>query len=369
MNPNSEETAYCVLALAQLASLPYTSLIRDQIDISIGSGRAYLRASGTATRALIDPASHIWVGKINYGIEHVRQGYVISALAAPVPTYAPETMGSGAPCLIETRIEYFREFYSRCRMFQDYPAWRMRAWLIEGYLFLPDLTRILLDVFDGAEMKEDSYLEYITFSWTAPNGMEETYASPQTIRDMIVISTVILQVNKFFDLAVQKYGTSALNNLRSIVKSVFGKSSPGENVPGYILPEANDDSVHSSVDETSRAHAELRAHLAHFIDFVWTHPRIRKASHNDRQQLKSEMFKFLNAHIDQCNDHICLQTQEPADCFPRWDRSTAANHLGSQYSFAYMTCLLGHSASLREDGPEEDYFPGSTIKHIVQHCR
>ncbi|KAF7362455.1 Ent-kaurene synthase [Mycena venus] len=261
VNPNSEETAYCVLALAQLASLPYTSLIRDQIDISIGSGRAYLQASGTATRALVDPASHIWVGKINYGIQHVRQGYVISALAAPVPTYAPETMGLGAPRLSETRIEYFREFYSRCRMFQGYPAWRMRAWLIEGYLFLPDLARILLDVFHGAEMKEDSYLEYIPFWWTAPNGMEETYASPQTIADMIIISMVIIQVSKFFDFAVQKYGTPALNSLRSIVESVFEKSSPGEKVPGYIFPEANNETVHNSVDETPRAHAELRSHL------------------------------------------------------------------------------------------------------------
>ncbi|KAF7362457.1 Ent-kaurene synthase [Mycena venus] len=87
------------------------------------------------------------------------------------------------------------------------------------------------------------------------------------------------------------------------------------------------------------------------------------------------MFKFLDAHIDQCNDNVRLQTQEPADLsltprssFPKGGRSTAADHLSSQYSFAYMTCLLGHSANLREDGPEEDYFPGSTTKYIAQDC-
>ncbi|KAJ6480332.1 Ent-kaurene synthase [Mycena sanguinolenta] len=374
VNPNAEETAYCILALAQLASLPYTSPIHDQIVISIGSGRAYLQASGRAARAPIDSDSHIWVGKVNYGIEHICQGYVISALAAPVPTYAPETLGSGAPGLSETQIEYFRELYSRCNRFQNYPAWRMHAWLIAGYLFLPDLARIPLDVFNGAETKEYSYLEYIPFSWTASNGMEETYANPQTMADMIIISTVMLHVTKLFDLAVQKDGTPAIDNIRSIVKSVFEKSSPEEKGPPYIFPNAHDDTVRSSVDETSRAHTELRDHVVNFIDFVWTHPRIQKASHNDRQQLKCDMLKFLDARLDQCNDSVRLQTQDPADLllphqsFPERVQSTAADPSGSQFCFAYMTCLLGHGANLREDGPEEDYLPSWTIKHIAQDC-
>ena len=53
-------------------------------------------------------------------------------------------------------------------------------------------------------MKEDPYFEYLPFSWTAPNGVEETYVNPQTIFDMIIISMVDFQMDKFFNIAVQK---------------------------------------------------------------------------------------------------------------------------------------------------------------------
>ena len=376
MNHNPEETAYCVLALAQLASLPYTSLIRDHIDDAIASGRTYLQASDAAAGAYVNPASYIWIGKINYSVEHLCRGYVISALNAPVPTYAPEAVSSGAPTISEKRVKSFSKFYFRCPMFKGYPAWRMRAWLIEGYLFLPELARVRLDVFDRAEMKEDLYFEYLPFSWTAPNGMEETYASPQTIFDMIVISMVNFQMDEFFDIAVQKYGTPVINSLRSIVKSIFAKSSPGEKVPAYVFPKADRFTVDGPADETSTAYADIHARLARFINFIWTHPRIQKASRNDQQQLKCEMFICLNAHIDQCDDNVRLRAQESADLFltPRssylkWVRSTGADHVSAQYSFAYFTCLLGHSANLHEDGPGEDYFPGSKIKYIAQDCR
>ena len=409
MNHNPEETAYCVLALAQLASLPYTSLIRDQIDAAIASGRAYLHTSGMATSAYINPASYIWVEKISYAIEHVCQGYVISALNAPVPTYAPETVNSGAPSISEKRVEYFSKFYFRCPMFKGYPAWRMRAWLIEGYLFIPDLARVCLDVFDKAEMKGDGYIEHLSFSWVGPNGMEETYASPQTIFDMIVISMVNYQMDEFFNVTMQKYGTPVLSSLRSIIKSIFAKSNPGEKVSGHVSSKADGFALSSlrltvksifaksspgkkvlghvskvdgltvdgpADDETSTAYAEIYARLARFINFIWTYPRIQKASRNDQQQLKCEMFICLNAHIDQCEDNFRLQAQESADIFltPRssyikWVRSTTSDHLDSHYSFAYFTCLLGHAANRHEDGPGEDYFPGSKIKYIAQDCR
>ena len=65
-------------------------------------------------------------------------------------------------------------------------------------------SQVRVDVFNRAEMKEDPYFEYLPFSWTAPNGVEETYANPQTIFDMIVISMVDFQMDEFFNIAVQK---------------------------------------------------------------------------------------------------------------------------------------------------------------------
>ncbi|KAK7460601.1 hypothetical protein VKT23_009321 [Stygiomarasmius scandens] len=371
-NPNVEETAYCVLALAQLASLPYHALLRDQIDTSVAAGRRYIQAN-ISQSSYIEPDSYIWVGKVAYGIEHVCRGYVISALNAPVPTYSPESVSSGAPPIPVKRVEYFTNFYFQLPMFSHFTEskWRLRAWLIEGYLFLPALARARLDVFDRIDMKGDAYFEYLPFSWTGPNGMEETYASPQTVFDMIVISMVNFQADEFFDLIIQKYGAEGLKSVREVVKQIFNESSPGSPVVGYKPLSA----TNGALDGHSSVYAEIHSRLAHFVNFIFTYPRIVKASPNDKLQLKCEMQIYLNAHIDQCEDNVRLQAQESADLYltPRssylkWVRTTASDHLSSQYSFAFMTCLLGHSANLKEVEREEDYFPGSLIKYIAQDC-
>ena len=84
-------------------------------------------------------------------------------------------------------------------------------------------------------MKDDSHFEYLTFSWTAPNGMEGTYASLQAIFDIIIIIMVNFQVDKFFDITVHMYGIPALKSLRLIIKSIFMKSRPVEKVPGKTI--------------------------------------------------------------------------------------------------------------------------------------
>ena len=124
------------------------------------------------------------------------------------------------------------------------------------------------------------------------------------------------------------------------------------------------------------SYEEIHVRLVHFINFIYTHPRIQKASANDKLQLKCELQIFLNAHIDQCEDNVCLQSQETVDVFrtPRssylkWAWSAASDHLSSKYTFAFIACLLGHSANLERGGPEEDYLPGSLIKFIAQDCR
>ncbi|KAF5367991.1 hypothetical protein D9758_004488 [Tetrapyrgos nigripes] len=104
VNGNPEETAYCVLSLARLASLPCigTKSFSKQIDLAIASGRRYLKP--WVSRKL-EASSLIWIGKVLYSSERVCRSYVIAALHAPVPTYSPETL----PC-VDKSTHYDRLF-------------------------------------------------------------------------------------------------------------------------------------------------------------------------------------------------------------------------------------------------------------------
>ena len=379
-NGSREETAYAIVALANLASLPYTEIIRDQIETAISCGRKSLSSRCIARDSMLGSDDFIWVGKIGYGVEHVCRSYILAAMHVPVPMYRPSTVSSGAPPVSAGSVENFTKFYLRLPMFNAYEAWRVKAWLIEGYLYLPELARVRLDVFDRVGMKEDPYFEYLPFSWTGPNGMEETYASAQTIFDMIVISMVNFQMDEFFDIVVQKHGESALSSMRKIIDIMFDNLNKGmlpQALPTVQNSLSNGKTITNGAtthEEYNDSYKEIHARIAHFVNFVFTFPQIEHASENDKGQLRCEMKIYLLAHITQCEDNVRLQAQDSADLFltPRssylkWVRSTAADHLSSQYAFAFITCLLGHSYN-KSSSLQEDYFPTSEMKYVTQDC-
>jgi hypothetical protein len=82
--------------------------------------------------------------------------------------------------------------------------------------------------------------------------------------------------------------------------------------------------------------------------------------------LKLELKAFLLAHTQQCEDSIKLRRQDypktystPPSSYMKWVRSTASDHLSSQYAFAFLVCLLGRG---------EDYLVDSEIRYIAQDC-
>ncbi|EEB91526.1 hypothetical protein MPER_10096, partial [Moniliophthora perniciosa FA553] len=70
LNPNIEETAYCVLALAHLTSLPYDISIRQKVAEVIGTAREFLKANADDSK-LVKPQSQIWTSKVTYGLENI----------------------------------------------------------------------------------------------------------------------------------------------------------------------------------------------------------------------------------------------------------------------------------------------------------
>ncbi|CAF4038026.1 unnamed protein product [Adineta steineri] len=66
-NGSRQETSYAIIALANLASLPFVESIREQIDVAIARGRAYLQSTSHTNSTEVESKELLWIGKIVYG--------------------------------------------------------------------------------------------------------------------------------------------------------------------------------------------------------------------------------------------------------------------------------------------------------------
>ncbi|EIN05772.1 hypothetical protein PUNSTDRAFT_46624 [Punctularia strigosozonata HHB-11173 SS5] len=365
--PSREATAQAVITLANLASLPYVELIRDHIYSAIAAGRSYLVSVDALlqSRVSVDSSEHRQAIEVEEGVNRSSEPYASTALHLPIPLYDPASADTGITVPTD-KIQKFCRFYHQLPIYKGYPAWRLFSWLITSYIYLPELRRIRLNVFNRQGMNEDPYFEYLPFCWIGPNCMEKTYASPYTMFDLMVIIMVNFQVDEFFDLVVRDHGEGALAHVQQAVEEMCNDLEDG------VLP----DTLAPSDDASISPQEHVRARLGHFLRFLFSYPRIQCASDADKAHLRKEIRIFLMAHATQCEDNIRLQSQERTDlfCTPRssylrWVRSTAADHFSTQYTFAFMTCLLGHAGNKGRTAKEwRDYFPTAELKYIAQDC-
>lgn len=352
-----EETAYAVITLANCDSLPFVIPIAGQIETAISQGRKFLKANSDLEDFKLTFSDYIWAGKVSYGVETVCHSYILAALNTPVPQFH---LGPRVTALVNVpgkRFNKFVKFFATLPMLAQVEPWKLKAWLIEGYLFLPDLERMRLDIFGRECMDEDKYLEYVPFSWIAPSGLESINASAQLLFDMMMISMINYQVDEFFDGVVARRDVFTIAQLRTNIEHLFSGSglniSPTKNaVNGVKGLEYNDHDIYRQLES--------------FLRFVVAYPRIQNASANDKAQLQLELKSYLLAHIQQCEDNIKLSCQirqkmydSPPSSYIRWVHSTASDHLSSNYAFAFLVCLLSR---------DDDFFPTSEIRYIAQDC-
>lgn len=354
-----EETSYAILTLANVSSLPFLNPVAGQIESSVSRGRKYLKSIKALEEIKLTPVDYIWGGKVSYGVENVCHSYVLAALNTPIPQYLLGPRVSGLVNIPQKRVSSFTKFYGKLPMFSEVESWKLKLWLMEGYLFLPDLERMRVGVFSRNGEVEDKYFEYLPFSWTGPNGLEDIQVGAQTLFDMMMISMINYQVDEFFDGVVSNGDLKAISELRYTIESLFSKRGSSKQQNGVKNGQKNGTGKGLMTD--------FYEQLDEFCQFVLSYPRIQNASTRDKTQLELELKAYLLAHTQQCEDSIRLRrlnskgiSSGPNTSYIRWVQTIATDHLSSRYAFAFLTCLLGNN--------EEDYLPNAEVRYIAQDC-
>ena len=417
----SEVTAYVVLTLTCLSSLPWLSIFGSRIATAIQKGQELIR---DALDSSAEP-EYLWIEKVTYSSSILRQAYCLAALKAKPSSH---TWGDAMRSLADIptkKLTQFAQFFCRLPLFSKTPQWQLKASITEGYLFYPQLQRMSLAIFPRKDMTKDDYLEYIPLIWTASNTSRDTPLSANFLWDMMVISMLNFQVDEHMEAVVGKKMAHNLGSVKQLIYGMCEREKAGSNelhgasslesngdesdgtkptprpadcdveqkAPNWgFRPETESNVVNDqtavpapSANATSLDHHEVSQPLSQFIKHVLKHPHITHASPQDRSDLFKELQAYLLAHVTQIEDNKQFSSQapspvaldrtsvfhDPGRSYFTWLHSTSAVHTSCPYSFALVACLTG-SALGRGDcfvGAQQKYLAQALVRSLAAMCR
>lgn len=220
-----EETAYAIIALSNLISLPFIlkSPIISEAYTAISKGRQFLRNDGGLGAPYIVSKDYLWVEKVTYASNYLQNAYILAAFQANIPAYDFGNVLDKWIVLPFEKVKGFSKFYSQLPLFKRMPNWQIQASLIEGYLFLPQLAKVKLSVFDRKGLNEDKYFEYIPFSWIGPNNVSGTFTGPGLLYDLMVIALLNYQVDEYIEAVVGVEFKDDLDGVLAVVEAIFAQ--------------------------------------------------------------------------------------------------------------------------------------------------
>ena len=374
-----EESAYALLTVVDASRFPWTQPLDAQAAMAIEKGHGFLSLSCDRW----SEANCIWVAKVSYKSSALSKTSCIAAIKAAslYPTlYQWTTLAND---LVDTFSEKALKFFS---IFADEPKWKLKASLIEGHLFIPRLRRVSLDVFQRKDMTEDKSLEYIAFTWTICNN-RGAFLEADLLRDMMVISMLNFQVDKFMEVLVGAHDEDQIEQLAQQLSIISAERSSS--------PPISDDGASTNfMDGNTLNNGTLtppligyvsptilrtvESALSRFSAYILQHPRITAASHFSRNTLAAHLQAFLLAHLKHCSERAIFAAQVQnlsptatptfaADTtYWEWAHSTGATNTSCLYFWAWLTCRLAGGGSHRAPADDDEPFPSVAAKFLAQ---
>ncbi|KAL9062537.1 MAG: hypothetical protein Q9161_009791 [Pseudevernia consocians] len=351
-----EVTAYSVLTLAAVFTIPWMMPLKGQIESAMQEGQKFL----LRTRGDWDKPRHLWIEKVTYGSRNLSEAYCLAATRASISSHAWSERIMNLVNVTERSISKISKLFSSLTIFHDEPLWRFEASAIEGYSFLPLLNSARIDILPRQQGAKNKYLDFIPCTWVFINNHRRLFLHANLLWDMMVLTVCNFRVDEYMETQVAKLGADRLDLVKSAVRTLCAP----QNANGIqVRKRPHEDSVRA-VHDTSQYYednatneisdlANFKAIIGHYINAMLDYPRIQQASSSDRMHLRSELQTFLLSHISQIADNARFSTQKPqfqsitaVFASPRmsyyeWAHTVGADSVSCPFAYAFFTCLLG----------------------------
>jgi hypothetical protein len=214
-----EETAYSLLAIATLASLPFVRPVDEDIENAIRKGRAALESLTGA----VSTAEYLWIEKVTYSSPILCETYILAALNATNKLDKPVYKNQPTDVINMKKVKKFLPFYQKLLTIGTLPAWRIRISLMEGCLFAPFLSKVRFQVFPARSTDnfEEKYWDNIRFTWCCVNSIDLTFASADFIVQWMTISYLNYQGDEYMEAVVGTRFSHDWDAVRAVIEDVF----------------------------------------------------------------------------------------------------------------------------------------------------
>ncbi|OCK76819.1 hypothetical protein K432DRAFT_264366, partial [Lepidopterella palustris CBS 459.81] len=375
-NGSHEVTAYAVLTLIELSSLPYSLRLKDAISIAISKGQQFLsKHLGHWT------PSSIWIEKVTYSSPLLTSAYCLAALHATARFDSASIMSDRSS---EAKLQKFQHFFSRLPLFApvDKRDVKMQVAMHEGSVFFPYLKRIEFDIFPPTGAEDSKYLEYIPFTWTTCNVLSDPVPT-QVLLDMMVISMLNFQADAYIEKVVgKKFG----KNLEIVRKVIDNVCTPSEyqnasitNINGFHEEDLPTEGTTAMMNVSHEDHApdlrEIKEVLSRYANFVLGHPSVRRSKPGMQSRVRKELAIYLHAQVTSIDDNLRLAKSRTDPDFQsvsslyEWVRTTGADHTSCPYSFAFFQCLITPAGKDCCSTVPQSYLMQDLGRQLATSCR
>ena len=407
----SETTAYGILTLEAIYSLPWLMPLRDNAISAARLGQEFLDRS----QASWTKPSYLWIEKVTYGSARLSEAYCLAAMKV---LRAPYNWSNEMKYLIdipEEPVSKLVQLFSTLESFQSEPRWKLMASVLEGFAFLPQLKTVGRTILPEQKEAKNEYLAYIPCTWVIVNNHSHLSLSAARLWDMMVLTVCNFRVDEYMESVVAKLSNDRLELIKLLIHDLCSEEQTDSRVtdvkhadnlekaihrtqhlptdPKVTADRTRTNGIMSQLNATDHISTDVRegytvstligvgAVLSHYVRAMLTYPGIRGASTSDHCDLRNALRKFLLSHVAQIADNSSFAAQpfwessaipiffSPRRSFYSWVHTTGAESVSCPFSFAFLTCLLGATsvpAQKRSQEPAGDCFGSLHQKYLAQ---
>jgi len=227
-----EVTSYAVLALVALASFPWMQRLSLTIDIAISRGKRYLEQ----IQHQWAHGDYLWIEKVTYASGTLSLGYCLSAARARPSSRSWGPIAEALNDVPIKRLSAMCRFFVGLPLYSGTPDEQIQAAFIQSHFFLRRLHRLQIDIFPR-KPKEDSYLKYIPFTWTACNNQAGGVIEPVLLQEMIVLSMLMYEADEFMETAVEQELGKNLGAVRALISHLCSTIDATPETRNGLKPE------------------------------------------------------------------------------------------------------------------------------------
>ncbi|KAF2864749.1 hypothetical protein BDV95DRAFT_508760 [Massariosphaeria phaeospora] len=407
-----EVTAYAILTLAPLLSLPWVDFLKPEGIACMYRGKAYLENNRPKWRE----AERLWVEKTVYSSSNLSQAYCLAASKIVVPTsFMSQKVTDLLPPQLTKKMAKMSGFFANVSPFSDAPKWKLQLSLLQSAQYTIALKGNRYNIFPPFEKASDEkYQEYIPFSWIGCKDYLSTAISAETLWQMMLVSMFSFQIDAYMETVVWEQYRDRLPELKLFIRRLcsgipekrkrtddgdiegVSKKLPGLNGISNTLGNGTTNGASNGLAANgtlqdgqplaSNGHngflngGNVETVLTKYVNFAMQHPKVVQSPPSLRAWLAQELQTFLLAHITHMEDCVELASsggtaegsftwQKPRTTFFNWVRSTSADHTSCPYGFVFFLCLISQNGHDVITSVQQRYALEDACRHLATMCR